>query len=77
MPRMKPYTEIGIRRKKCFRCGGKGYASWQVCADGRIYRVMCLPCDIELNEMVLKWVGDPQVEEKMRAYREKLEKEMR
>lgn len=60
---------------KCARCGKKGYASWQVCADDRVYRVMCMDCDIELNEMVLKWVGDPQADEKMKKYREKMEKE--
>ena len=70
MARTKPYTEIGIKRLKCARCNNKGYASWQVCADDRIYRPMCLQCDIELNELVLKWMGDPLVEEKMGKYRE-------
>lgn len=70
MPRTTPYTTIGIKRLKCFRCDNKAHASWQVCADDRIYRPMCLQCDIELNELVLKWMGDPLVNEKMMKYRE-------
>lgn len=73
MPRTKPYTVIGIRRLKCFRCGNRGHASWQACADERIFRVLCLECDIALNELVLKWMGDPKTDEKMQRYRQKLE----
>lgn len=77
MPRTKEYTVIGIRRLKCVRCGNRGYASWQACADKRIFRVMCLDCDIELNELVLKWMGDPEWADKMDAYRKEKEAERR
>lgn len=70
-PRRTPYTEIGIRRVPCFRCGrSPSYASWTICADGNGYRPMCKECDVALNELVLRWAGDPEVDRKMRAYRE-------
>lgn len=55
--RKKPYTVIGIERLPCFRCGKPAYHQWQICADGNLYRPVCLDCDIELNEMVLFWFG--------------------
>jgi len=55
--RLKPYTKIGIKRMKCFRCGNKAIFQWQICSDGNQYRPICSECDIELNEMVLKWMG--------------------
>jgi hypothetical protein len=70
--RKKPYTAIGIKRCKCVRCGKPAHATWQACADDRLHRPFCLECDIELNELVLKWVGFPDWEEKMKRYKEKL-----
>jgi hypothetical protein len=69
MPRMKPYTAIGIRRLKCIRCGKRAVHQWQICSDGNQYRPICLECDIEMNEMVLKWIGFPDWAEKMDKYR--------
>lgn len=69
--RKKPYTEIGIRRLKCFRCGERAQYQWQICSDGNTYRPICLKCDIELNELVLNFMGFPDVENKMKAYRAK------
>lgn len=33
--RRQPYTEIGVRRVPCTRCGEPAEYQWQVCADGR------------------------------------------
>jgi NAD-dependent SIR2 family protein deacetylase len=63
---------IGIRRLKCFRCGKKAKYQWQICADGNQYRPICEECDIALNEMVLKFMGFPDWQEKMEAYRKKI-----
>jgi hypothetical protein len=68
--RRRPYTEIGIRRLPCFRCGEPAHAAWQICADENLYRPLCLACDVELNEMVLVWVGDPDAARKIAAYKE-------
>jgi transcription elongation factor Elf1 len=70
MPRTKPYTEIGIRRLKCIRCGKQASFQWTICADGNYYRPICVECDIALNELVLRWAGFPDWEEKIAAYRE-------
>jgi len=54
---------------KCFRCGKPAKHQWQICADGNQYRAICLDCDIALNEMVLKFMGFPDWDEKMEAYK--------
>lgn len=67
-----PYTETGIRRVKCYRCKARpATQQWNICADApgsRIYRAVCTECDIDLNRLVLDWLGDPEIEAKMRAY---------
>lgn len=68
--RRTPYTERGIRRLKCFRagCTNRAEFQWQICADGRVFRPVCLPCDIDLNRLVLEWAGVPDAAEKLAAY---------
>lgn len=68
--RTKPYTERGIRRLQCFRCGSPAVHQWQICADGNIYRPICKECDIALNALVLEFMGDRARGEKMRLYAE-------
>lgn len=73
--RRTPYTERGIRRLRCFRAGCENRAAtqWQICADGRVFRPVCLPCDVELNRVVLEWAGFPDVVEKLERYRKRVE----
>lgn len=71
--RKEPYTGIGIRRMKCARCGDQAMFQWQICSDGNTFRPICLPCDIELNELVLNWMGDPDAKSKIEAYRREKE----
>lgn len=68
-PRKKPYTEAGIRRVPCRRCGDPSRYQWQVCADGNVYRGLCLACDVALNELVLRWASDPDADAKIASYR--------
>lgn len=70
--RKQPYTEIGIRRLKCMRCGNQATQQWQVCADDNIYRPICADCDIELNILVLRWMGDSQLDSKIKKYKARL-----
>lgn len=56
MMRTKPYTARGIRRKACLRCGHPARHQWNVCALGRQYLPICLPCDIGLNREVLRFM---------------------
>ena len=57
--RRTPYTERGIRRIPCARCGAPSSTQWQVCADGNQYRGLCIDCDVALNALVLGWMGLP------------------
>jgi hypothetical protein len=66
--RKRPYTEAGIRRLPCARCGGKARFQWQICSDRRLFRPLCASCDLELNRMVLEWVGFPDWREKFARY---------
>jgi len=69
-PRRKPYTSAGITRLKCYRCRkNRARHQWQICADGNVWRPICIPCDVELNAMVLRWTGDPDAEAKIERYR--------
>lgn len=67
--RKRPYTNMGVRRLPCFRCGEPACAQWSICADGNVHRPICNECDIELNRIVLRWAGDPDAEEKVALYR--------
>lgn len=70
--RGKPYTEIGIRRLPCSRCGKPATHQWQVCADNNLYRPICIDCDIELNSIVLVWMGDEDAVDKIHRYKKKM-----
>lgn len=69
--RRKPYTEIGISRLPCFRCGEKAHHQWQICADGNLYRPVCLDCDIALNKLVLRWMRFKNWRLKIKDYEHK------
>lgn len=70
--RRTPYSERGIRRVRCFRCGAPSRFQWQICADGNVFRGLCSECDVALNELVLRWMGDAEVDVKIAAYRKRL-----
>lgn len=67
--RNKPYTVIGVKRLKCFRCNNKAQFQWQICADQNVFRPVCVHCDIELNELVLKFMGFPDWKKKLEKYK--------
>lgn len=70
----EPYSADGIRRLLCSRagCGRKAYATWGACADDNVQRPLCAECDVDLNEMALRWMGDPDADEKMARYRQRV-----
>ncbi len=59
--RTKPYTDKGIKRVPCARCGMPSHQQWRVCALGR-WDGLCINCDIELNRIVLNFMGVPSKE---------------
>jgi NAD-dependent SIR2 family protein deacetylase len=67
--RQKHYTEIGIRRLPCTRCGAlPSVHQWSVCADKNLQRPVCEKCDAEMNAMVLFWMNDPDAPAKLQEY---------
>jgi len=75
--RKEPYTEIGVRRLPCFRCGRPSRYQWQICSDGNIYRPICEACDVELNVLVLNFMRFPasEIAAKTEAYRRRVSHE--
>jgi NAD-dependent SIR2 family protein deacetylase len=68
--RTQPYTTAGIARLKCIRCDNQAEFQWQICSDGRNFRPLCAPCDVELNTMVLNWAKHPDAKKLAKKYAE-------
>jgi hypothetical protein len=70
--RRRPYTVIGIRRLKCAKkgCPNRAAATWQVCADQRIYRPVCPGCSASLDQLVLCLLGGPRGWRRRHPYKE-------
>lgn len=66
--RKKPYTEAGVKRLGCVRCGKPAQYQWQICSDGNNYMPICLECDIELYRAVLEFFGHPEKDRLMVEY---------
>ena len=72
--RKTPYTQIGIERLKCFRCKKrKANQQWGICADNNIWRPICILCDIDLNEMALKFMKFKDWKSKLNEYKKRFE----
>lgn len=67
--RRKPYSDRGISRVPCARCGEPSRFQWQICADDRQYRGICEACDVALNETVMRFVWGNAREADLDAYR--------
>ncbi len=59
-------------KNKCFRCGAKANQTWNICADGNIDKHICTPCDIQLNTMVLIFMGFRNWRSKIERYIKKI-----
>lgn len=67
--RRKPYTDIGLRRMACTRCGCKpSKYQWNSCACHNLWMPICEECDILLNQMVLDFFNFQNKRELMEAY---------
>lgn len=67
--RKKPYTDLGVSRLSCIRCGKKACHQWQICSDGNNYRPICCHCDVALNKVVLKFMGHPRTNKLINEYK--------
>lgn len=57
-------------------CGRVAVHTWAACADGNVLRPACPECDFLMNAIVLDWWGDPDITEKLGAYRRRVEAEI-
>jgi hypothetical protein len=71
--RREAYTEIGIRRLKCTRCGARADFQWSACANNNYHLPVCRGCDIELNKLTLEFMNIPNAAELLDSYRRKYE----
>ena len=72
--RSQPYTEAGLARQKCVHCGQPATEQWSLrpCAVGRTgWYPLCLKHDIELNGIVMRFLGLPDAEERLSSYIER------
>lgn len=69
---MKALSAAAIRKRRCYRCGQPGYATWCVCADANRRRIVCRRCDVALNRLVLRWMRDPRWRRKLARYEAKV-----
>ena len=72
MPRSRPYTAKGISRVPCAKCGQPSAYQWQICALDNLWHGLCALCDVELNELMLNFVGHPEATTRARAYRQRV-----
>lgn len=56
----------------CVKCGRKGVAVWKCCAD-MDWRVLCVDCDVEANEWLLRFMNVSQPTRRLNRYREKMD----
>ena len=69
------YTDNGIKRLPCARCGVKpSLFQWSFCSDNNLWRPICLKCDIDMNRKLLKYMNDPDADIKMDKYMKFLKK---
>jgi transcription elongation factor Elf1 len=66
--RTRPYTEAGIRRVPCVRCGARASAQWSVCALDNRYVAVCDECDVGLNAAALDYMNVPGADRIVAAY---------
>ena len=70
--RRKPYTERGLYRVPCLRCGSPSTQQWQICSLGNKWAGVCTACDIELNKLVLMFIGIKNWRQIIKKYEERI-----
>lgn len=60
--RKKPYTQRGISRVPCARCGKPSRYQWSSCALNNLWFGLCHGCDVALNQLVVNFMGIPVLE---------------
>lgn len=66
--RRRPYTQRGIGRIPCSRCGAPSRFQWSACANDNLFVGVCLECDIGLNRVALLFMRLPDAEALLARY---------
>lgn len=72
--RSQPYTDEGLKRVPCRQCGQPSEHQWHLrpCAIGRMaWYGLCAEHDLELNRIVLEFMGVPGRERMLTDYAER------
>ena len=68
--RRQPYTDRGISRVPCCRCGEPSTQQWSACAIGNKWMALCNDCDVGLNRVALTYVlGSDRAKPLVERYR--------
>lgn len=52
--RTSPYTERGIARVPCVKCGQPSRFQWRICATGS-WHAVCRDHDVDINRQIAMW----------------------
>lgn len=66
--RKEPYTERGIRRVPCARCGKPSTEQWTICSLNGLWHGICPACDALLNQLLLRFMQHPDPDATLAAY---------
>lgn len=68
--RRTPYTERGIKRVPCVKCGKPSAHQWRICSTDA-WSAVCSDHDFEINRMVAEWAfGKTKAAPLLRRYQE-------
>lgn len=59
----------------CVRCDAPSQCQWMICANDRNFVPLCIDCDIELNFLVLSFLGFVNPQSYIDAYKAKLKED--
>lgn len=65
--RTKPYTERGISRVPCVKCGAPSEAQWRICSTNA-WTAVCKRCDRTINRKVAMWAFGKDAAPILKAY---------
>lgn len=57
--RRKPYTDRGISRVPCVKCGRPSKYQWRICSTNA-WSAVCGACDLAINTIVAEWAFGKQ-----------------
>lgn len=72
--RAREYTNRGITRCKCIRCGKQASDSWSACSVNNKWMPVCKRCDYQLNRLALNFMlGRERAEPYLKRYKRQME----